>query len=284
VSNFRIPTVAGRSVPFVLHRAMVRCALSFLSCLVLSATVHVRQSGFQPAENGLPAGWKVWAARGETAPRTFVDTAHYRSGPGSLAISGDSNSLVYGGWHYAIPSVEGGKWYRFAAYYRTESVPNEQLQVIARLWWTRADGKRSGAPDYPYTVTREGEWTRLSIDAQAPDKTADVTIHLYLANAPQGTLWWDDVSLDEIPAPPPRRVTIATIHLQPKDSESPEESVFFCRRPSLSSGRLRKRLMSPSRSRDQPLRALSSWRGSGTPTWPRAFTKKTGTVFTTQRS
>lgn len=154
-----------------------------------------------------------------------MDTAHYRSGPGSLAISGDSNSLVYGGWHYAIPSVEGGKWYRFAAYYRTESVPNEQLQVIARLWWTRADGKRSGAPDYPYTVTREGEWTRLSIDAQAPDKTADVTIHLYLANAPQGTLWWDDVSLDEIPAPPPRRVTIATIHLQPKDSESPEESV-----------------------------------------------------------
>ena len=154
-----------------------------------------------------------------------MDTAHYRSGPGSLAISGDSNSLVYGGWHYAIPSIEGGKWYRFAAYYRTDGVPNEQLQVIARLWWTRADGKRSGAPDYPYTVTREGEWTRLSIDAQAPDKTADVTIHLYLANAPQGTLWWDDVSLDEIPAPASRPVTIATIHLQPRQSESPEESV-----------------------------------------------------------
>jgi predicted amidohydrolase len=185
----------------------------------------VRQSGFQPAENGLPAGWKVWAARSETAPKTFVDTVHYRSGPGALAISGDSNSLVYGGWHYAITSIEGGKWYRFAAYYRTEGVPNEPLQVIARLWWTTAEGKRSGAPDFPYTVTREGEWTRLSLDSQAPDKTAAVTIHLYLANAPQGTLWWDDVSLDEIPAPAPRPVTIASIHLRPRDTGSPEESV-----------------------------------------------------------
>jgi len=150
---------------------------------------------------------------------------HYRSGPASLAISGDSNSLAYGGWHYTINGIEGKKWYRFAAYYRTDGIPNEPLQVIARLWWTTAEGKRSGAPDYPYAVSREGEWTRLSLDAQAPDKTADVTIHLYLANAPQGTLWWDDVSFDEIPAPGPRPVTIATIHLRPRDTVDAEESV-----------------------------------------------------------
>ncbi|PYT20142.1 MAG: hypothetical protein DMG57_43155 [Acidobacteria bacterium] len=215
----------GSFAPLLLRHAMVRCAPLYLFCFVLSATVHVRQSGFLPAENGLPAGWKVWAARSETAPKTFVDTVHYRSGPGSLAISSDSNSLVYGGWHYTITNIEGGKWYKFSAYYRTEGVPNEPLQVIARLWWTNAEGKRSGAPDFPYAVTREGEWTRLSLDAQAPDKTAAVTIHLYLANAPQGSLWWDDVSFDEIPAPPPRQVTIASIHLRPRDTGFPEESV-----------------------------------------------------------
>src|SRR4029077_16083505 len=217
--------VASCIVALRLRRVMVRCAPLFLSCFALSATVHVRQNGFQPAENGIPSGWKVWAARTETAPRTFVDSVHHRSGPASLAISGDSNSLAYGGWHYTINGIEGKKWYRFAAYYRTDGIPNEPLQVIARLWWTRADGKRSGAPDYPYPVSREGEWTRLSLDAQAPDKTADVTIHLYLANAPQGTLWWDDVSFDEIPAPGPRPVTIATIHLRPRDTVDSEESV-----------------------------------------------------------
>ena len=228
MSNFETRdrmSFVGSFAPLLLRHAMVRCAPLYLFCFVLSATVHVRQSGFLPAENGLPAGWKVWAARSETAPKTFVDTVHYRSGPGSLAISGDSNSLVYGGWHYTITNIEGGKWYKFSAYYRTEGVPNEPLQVIARLWWTNAEGKRSGAPDFPYAVTREGEWTRLSLDAQAPDKTAAVTIHLYLANAPQGSLWWDDVSFDEIPAPPPRQVTIASIHLRPRDTGFPEESV-----------------------------------------------------------
>jgi predicted amidohydrolase len=65
----------------------------------------------------------------------------------------------------------------------------------------------------------------LKTGAQAPEKTADVTIHLYLANAPQGTLWWDDVSFDEIPAPGPRPVTIATIHLHPRDTVDSQESV-----------------------------------------------------------
>jgi hypothetical protein len=92
--------------------------------------VHVRQGGLQPAENGLPAGWKVWAARAETAPKTFIDPMHGRSQPGSPAISGDSNSLVYGGWQYAITGVESGKWYRFVAYYRTEAVRDEALESL----------------------------------------------------------------------------------------------------------------------------------------------------------
>src|SRR5437773_43466 len=192
---------------------------------MLCAAVHVRQGGFQPADNGLPAGWKVWAARAETAPKTYIDTTHGRSRPGSLAISGDSNSLVYGGWQYTIPGVEWGKWYRFVAHYRTEGIHDEALAVIARLWWTRADGKRSGGPDYPYTVSREGDWTRLSLDAPAPDRTVALTIHLYLANAPQATLWWDDISFDEIPDPGPRRVTVATLHLRPTDTGSPQASV-----------------------------------------------------------
>ena len=131
------------------RHTVVRCVSLYLFSFILCATVHVRQNGFQPAENGLPAGWKVWAARSETAPKTFVDTVHYRTGPGALAISGESNALVYGGWHYAIPNVEGGKWYRFAAYYRTEGVPNEPLQVIARLWWTRRGRQTVGCAGLP---------------------------------------------------------------------------------------------------------------------------------------
>ena len=222
----RVRFVASSIVALRLRRVMVRCAPLFLFCFALSATVHVRQSGFQPAENGIPSGWKVWAARTETAPRTFVDSVHYRSGPASLAISGDSNSLAYGGWHYAINGIEGKKVVPVCRLLSDRPAFQTNLSRSSPgSGGLRADGKRSGAPDYPYAVSREGEWTRLSLDAQAPDKTADVTIHLYLANAPQGTLWWDDVSFDEIPAPGPRPVTIATIHLRPRDTVDSEESV-----------------------------------------------------------
>jgi hypothetical protein len=33
------------------------------------------------------------------------------------------------------------------------------------------------------------------IETQAPENAAGVTVQLYLSNAPQGTVWWDDISL-----------------------------------------------------------------------------------------
>ena len=50
-------------------------------------------------------------------------------------------------------------------------------------------------------------------------------LQLYLSNAPYGTVWWDDISLERISAPPPRPVTIASINLRPQGTGSPEKSV-----------------------------------------------------------
>jgi predicted amidohydrolase len=196
-----------------------------LPCAVFCAAVDVRQSGFKAAEGGLPAGWNVWAARSEIAPRTFVDPVHYRTAPGSLAISGDSNPAAYGGWEYSVPGVEAGKWYRFTAYYKTVGVPNEPLQVVARICWFRADGKGAARPDYPYAVTPEGEWTRLTLDAPAPENATTATLQLFLGNAPSGTLWWDDISFTGIPTPKPRPVTIASVKYYPRRGGSPAENV-----------------------------------------------------------
>src|SRR5947208_3144538 len=80
-------------------------------------------------------------------------------------------------------------------------------------------------PDKVYQAKREGEWTRLSMDAQAPDKATAVVLQFYLSNAPQATVWWDDISLEQIPDPGPRRVTIASINLRPAKTRSAEENV-----------------------------------------------------------
>jgi len=195
------------------------------SVLCAAAPLHMHQTAFKPGQNGLPLGWSVYGARPEITPKTFVDTTRYRTEPGSLAISGNSNAAAYGGWTYLASEIVAGQWYRFVAYYRSAGLQDEALQVVARLDWQKADGKRAGRPDYPYSVTPEGEWTRLTLDAPAPEKAAAVKIELFLQNAPQATLWWDDISLEEIANPGPRSVTVATVKYHPHNTHSAEENV-----------------------------------------------------------
>jgi len=190
-----------------------------------AASLHFHEAGFVAARDGKPAGWTLWSARPETAPRVFVDSQHYRTRPGSLAISGNSNLAGHGGWERRLADVEPGGWYRFLAYYRAEAVPAESWQVVARLDWRTADNKRAGEPDYVYRATREGEWTKVSLDTQSPAKAASAAVQLYLSNAPQGTVWWDDIALDQIADPGPRKATIASINLRPGPTKSSAESV-----------------------------------------------------------
>lgn len=138
------------------------------SALSAAGPLHMHETAFKPAADGFPAGWSVWSARPEIAPHTFIDATHYRTEPGSLAITGNSNPAAYGGWEYVVPGMVGGQWYRFTAFYRSTGLQDEALQVVARLDWRTADGKIAGRPDYPYAVTPEGEWTRLSLDVPAP--------------------------------------------------------------------------------------------------------------------
>jgi hypothetical protein len=172
------------------------CLACWLAALAAAAPLHVEQSAFHAGADGVPPGWKTWAARPEIAPRTLVDSIHYRKRPGALAISGNSNAAEYGGWEYPVANVEPRQWYRFVAYYRAEGLQYEPLQVVARLDWMTAQGRRAGEPDYAYAVTPEGEWRRVTLDAPAPEAAAAVKLQLFLQNAPYATLWWDDISFD----------------------------------------------------------------------------------------
>jgi predicted amidohydrolase len=204
----------------------MRLLLSFsVAFALLAAPVHIVQNGFTPGPDGIPAGWRTWAPRAEIAPRTFVDRVHYRTGPGALAISGNGNAGEHGGWEYAVAGIEANSWYRFTAYYRCTGVPHESLQVLPRVDWKSSAGKRTGRPDYPYRTTREGDWNKVTAEIQAPPNASAATLQLYLFNAPQGTVWWDDVSFEQIPAPSSRKVTIASLNLRPSGTKSREESV-----------------------------------------------------------
>ena len=60
---------------------------------------------------------------------------------------------------------------------------------------------------------------------QAPEDSAAVAVQLFLAHAPQGSVWWDDIRFERVPTPAPRLVTIASVNLRPESTGSSEKSV-----------------------------------------------------------
>jgi len=186
-----------------------------LTGLLFSAQPVFEQSSFEAPAGAQPAGWHMWTPRPENAPRLFVDPVHGRSGQGSLAISGNSNSAVIGGWERLVEDIRPGQWYRLTAWYRSDSLRYAPRQVVPRLDWKTGEGKRAGRPDYGHAVIREGEWTRITLEAPAPDNAASVALQFLLWGGAEATVWWDEISLTPIPVPAPRKVTIAAIHYRP---------------------------------------------------------------------
>jgi len=62
-----------------------------------------------------------------------VDNVSSRAGRGALAISGNSNPAVCGGWERVVKGIQAGEWYRFSACYRSAGLDYEPRQVVARL-------------------------------------------------------------------------------------------------------------------------------------------------------
>jgi predicted amidohydrolase len=196
----------------------------FLAGSAMAAGVHFRQSGFSPN----PEGWTVWSERAETMPRTFIEPVISRGEPGSLAVSGGGNIGAYGGWTRKVPGIEAGRWYRFTACYHASGITSENWQILPRIDWLTAKGERAGGNehvDYAARSVRRGAWTEVFLETEAPPEAVTAVIQLFLAHAPSGIVWWDDIAFDEIPIPGPRNVTIATINLKPEKTGSPAESV-----------------------------------------------------------
>ncbi len=91
--------------------------------------------------------------------------------------------------------------------------------MVARLDWLRSSDRRAGQPDYVYHVENaEKGWKHLWAAAPAPEDAEAVRLELLMGWCPGGTVWWDDISFAETPAPAPRKVRLATIHRYPHGS------------------------------------------------------------------
>ncbi len=182
----------------------MKCA----ACAILCVSAALAQSG----------EWSVWSAREELRPGTA------REGEW-LVIRSGGRPETYGGWVKRVEGIRGGAWYRFSAEYRVAGVAAENWQVVARIDWLNAAGRRAGQPEYAAWIEKSSGVARLWVEAPAPPDAVAATLELLLANAPAGEVRWRNVRLEETPAPAPRRIRVAAVNLKPERTAGREESV-----------------------------------------------------------
>ncbi|HLA41642.1 MAG TPA: carbon-nitrogen hydrolase family protein [Candidatus Glassbacteria bacterium] len=176
-------------------------------------------------------GWESYYLLQEHRPEFFVAEESGCGGTGSLGLYGASNTAVRGCWRKMVEGITPGAFYRFEARRKTTGGRGLPLEAFARLEWQNAKGEMiAHTKYYPAEAAAEGDWKILSGTYQTPENTAKVRLELYLSHSPQGRVLWDGISLAQVPAPPQRKVRLATVNCRPGGNTSSAQSVEeFCK-------------------------------------------------------
>src|SRR5262245_49186332 len=188
-----------------------------------------------------PAGWTAAAPRDEIRPEFAFDPRGGADGKGCWIIRADGREGLHGWWTKTFP-VAGGKHYRFSALYQAANVPVPRRSVVVRLLWQDDSGKKvpqdkanakTYAPkstppaeaEHPATHGTNAEgWTEVADVYRAPAKATRAVLELQLLWAPRAEVRWSRVSLEEAPAPKPRKVRLAAVHYIPRGGKTPADN------------------------------------------------------------
>src|SRR5215204_897969 len=86
------------------------------------------------------ASWQHAAPREEIAPHFTLDAKGGRDGRAALVIEADGREGLSGQWLKTVP-VQGGKYYRFSAWRKTDGVAASRRSAVARILWQDDVGK-----------------------------------------------------------------------------------------------------------------------------------------------
>ncbi|MEW6160995.1 MAG: carbon-nitrogen hydrolase family protein [Verrucomicrobiota bacterium] len=222
------------------------------ACLLLAVCSFTIALASDSGSNSSSNEWRPAAPREEIRPAFSMDPKAGRSGKGALIIEADSRPGLDGYWTRTFP-VQGGKFYRFEAFRKTDRVTDPRRSALVRLLWQDDSGRKvlrdeaSAANSDEsarllsryvtdvlpgFTPGAEAEhptdkqtdlqgWTEVSDVYRAPSKATRAVVELHLQWAPLGKIQWSDVALIEVPPPASRKVRLAAVHYRPQGGKTP---------------------------------------------------------------
>jgi predicted amidohydrolase len=188
-----------------------------------------------------PDGWHTAAPREEIRPAFAYAPSGGIKGGGAFVIRSDQREGLDGWWTKTFP-VEGGKHYRFQAFYQARGVAAPRRSVVVKLNWRDAQGKQvsldeAGVSNHlggstplaetEYPTTRETNpagWTEVSDTYRAPARATQAIVELHLQWAPDSEVRWSGVALAGTSPPAPRKVRLAAVHFRPHGGRTPADN------------------------------------------------------------
>src|SRR5215469_12092927 len=183
--------------------------LCSVAALAQGKTNLVPNPEFRVEPTGKPISWQFWSPRLDLQPRASV--AKDADGPALRLAAVDFSS--FGKWIAKDVPVNAGQFYRFEVLYKPTDIVDERGSVGVMLSWNMPDGKPVQRDYVDQISSAENGWRRAARTLRAPQKSASVTIELWLRWTKAGSVSFRNPSLVETSEPPPRRVKVVTTRI-----------------------------------------------------------------------
>jgi hypothetical protein len=211
----------------------------------------VENPGFEVVapDSKRPVGWRQESPREEIAPAFELDHSVARSGRYAAKLSSRGSPGTFGYWATNVRGIQasdtpakrvspptitvpgsdflGDKAYRIGCYFKAHDVESIEKNVWIRVGWNDDRGRQL-LKEYIYPSGVEAGWYRAEKVLVAPKGAHSLDLEFVLQWTKTGTVWWDDVSVQEVDQPPgSRKITVATVHYIPPAGSTPEKNRRF---------------------------------------------------------
>ncbi len=191
-------------------RLLMGLALFLVLCTGNEAASQVLNPGFE-SSSVTPEKWIITGPIASMMPVTTIASDIRYSGKTGLKM--ESNNPNCHGRAVQTVAVTGGKSYLFSARFRTDKVKSVNKSVMIRIRWLKE--KEMVGYNFIYDITEENKgWFLASEKIRAiPGATsAEISLEFRWTT---GTVWWDDISLENCPDEAPRNITVGTVYFRP---------------------------------------------------------------------
>jgi len=170
----------------------------------------VKNPGFEVSP-ATPQNWTISGPVSTMEPVTSIDSRVFFSGKQGLKMA-STNPNCYG---RAVQTLEinGGQTYLFSVRFKAENVTSIDKCVLVRIKWFK--DKTQVGYNYIYDIREDTDGWLLGsnkVKSIAGANSAQISLEFRWST---GTVWWDDIALENAAEDPARNVKVGTVYCRP---------------------------------------------------------------------